>query len=205
MSALADKLLRALARDRNLSTTALARKLGANAVALARGTVALRACDRVGARPRCFGSPLVQNRGSIAIGDDFAVACTFGTALLATGPRGAIEIGRGVTVNFGAAILCGSRIRLGDGVMIGPYCVVSDSAFDPSIAEVDEPRPIEIGDGVWLAARVVVRPGVRIGAGTVVAAGSVVESDLPSGAVASGAPARVLRVRSLAEARRAVA
>ena len=59
--------------------------------------------------------------------------------------------------------------------------------------------PIEIGDDVWLAGRVMVRPGSRIGAGAVIGAGSVVDGEIPAGAIASGAPARVLRIRRPSE------
>lgn len=54
-------------------------------------------------------------------------------------------------------------------------------------------EPITIGDKVWLGGRVVVRPGVTIGADTVVGAGPVVTADLPAGVLALGSPARVLR------------
>ena len=49
------------------------------------------------------------------------------------------------------------------------------------------------GDGAWLAQNVVVLSGVTIGAGAVVGANSVVRDDIPPGAVAVGAPARVVR------------
>jgi maltose O-acetyltransferase len=52
---------------------------------------------------------------------------------------------------------------------------------------------IEIGDGAWLASRVMVLPGVRIGAGAVVAAGSVVTRDVPDNTLVAGVPARVAR------------
>jgi maltose O-acetyltransferase len=50
-----------------------------------------------------------------------------------------------------------------------------------------------IGDNVWLGGGVIVGPGVTIGDDTVVGAGAVVIRDLPSGVVAVGNPARVLR------------
>ena len=46
---------------------------------------------------------------------------------------------------------------------------------------------------MWLATGVSVMAGVRIGEGTIVAAGSVVTSDLPPGVIAAGMPARVIR------------
>jgi maltose O-acetyltransferase len=128
------------------------------------------------------------------IGDDFALACTFGTVLLAAGPGGAVTIGDGVTINYGSAVAAAKLVTIGDRVMIGPYCVIEDGD-DPSLEDERQARPVVIEEDVWLAGRVVVRPGVRIGAGTVVAAGSVVETDLPANALASGSPARVLRVR----------
>lgn len=53
--------------------------------------------------------------------------------------------------------------------------------------------PIEIQDGCWLGARTLVLPGVTIGSGCVVAAGSVVSADLEPNALYAGAPARRLR------------
>ena len=55
--------------------------------------------------------------------------------------------------------------------------------------------PITLGDNVWLAAGVIVCPGVTIGADTVVGAGSVVTRDLPAGVLAAGNPCRILRPR----------
>ena len=53
--------------------------------------------------------------------------------------------------------------------------------------------PITIGDDVWIAANVVVLPGVTIGRGAVIGAGSVVTKDVPAGVLAAGNPCRVIR------------
>lgn len=55
--------------------------------------------------------------------------------------------------------------------------------------------PISLGDDVWTGCRVIVLPGVTIGAHTIVGAGSIVTGDLPSGVIAAGVPARVVRER----------
>jgi acetyltransferase-like isoleucine patch superfamily enzyme len=81
--------------------------------------------------------------------------------------------------------------------MVGNYCIVADTETpgigDPAGGSSIEPRAVEIGEGAWLAARVTVLPGARIGAGAVIAAGSVVAGEIPAGAVAGGIPARILR------------
>ena len=53
--------------------------------------------------------------------------------------------------------------------------------------------PIRLGDRAWVAARAIVLPGITIGAGAVVGAGSVVTRDIPEGCVAAGNPARIVR------------
>ena len=55
--------------------------------------------------------------------------------------------------------------------------------------------PVTIGERAWLGMRVVVLPGITIGADAIVAAGSVVTRDVPARAVVAGVPARVLRSR----------
>ena len=183
------RLATAIARDRELPIAALARKLASNAVAVASARMRLRGCDAVGPRARAFGRPFVENAGRITVGEDFAVSSRFGAVSLVTREGAEIAIGDGVTINYGTCIRAAKHVTIGDDAKIGPFCVISDADVD------DDAAPIEIAAGAWLATRVVVRPGVRIGKGAVVAAGSVVEEDVPDHAIASGAPARVLRVR----------
>jgi acetyltransferase-like isoleucine patch superfamily enzyme len=182
-------------RLRRASFPELARKIPTNVLALAAGAVHLRACDEVGARARCFGGrPHVENAGSIAIGDDFATSCEFGTLRMATGPNGSLVIGDSVTINYGTSITARMLVRLGSRVKIGPYCVVCDTELPLPLAD-DPASPIEIGNDVWLGARVVVLPGTVIGDGAVISAGSVVSGIIPPRAIVSGNPARVLRVQ----------
>jgi acetyltransferase-like isoleucine patch superfamily enzyme len=55
--------------------------------------------------------------------------------------------------------------------------------------------PIIIGDEAWLSAGVIVLSGVRIGKDAIIGAGSVVTKDVPDGAIASGNPASVIKIR----------
>ena len=53
--------------------------------------------------------------------------------------------------------------------------------------------PIKVGNNVWFGSKVTVLGGVTIGDNTVIAAGSVVTKDIPSGVIAAGVPCKVLR------------
>ena len=88
-------------------------------------------------------------------------------------------------------------ITIGSHVLLGPR-VCLYTAGHPTAAEVRDTglefgSPITIGDSVWLGGNTVVCPGVRIGSGSVSAAGSVVTRDVPPGVIAGGNPCRVLR------------
>ena len=89
------------------------------------------------------------------------------------------------------------EIRIGNGVMIGPSVTLTTTGH-PVHADlrVDFRRfsePIVIEDKVWIGSNVVVLPGVTIGYGAVIGAGSVVTRDIPPMTVAVGTPCRVLR------------
>jgi len=157
----------------------------------------LHACDQVGPNTRTFWRPNIDNRGRIVIGARVRLNSNWAPLELASGPGGVLEIGDNVFINYGSMISAQLHVRIGSNVMIGNYCIVADTET-PGLGDLPhpspvEPRAIDIGDGAWLAARVTVLPGARIGAGAVIAAGSVVAGDIPAGAVAGGIPARILR------------
>lgn len=114
--------------------------------------------------------------------------CDYGTNL---------HIGAGSFANFGLVALDVAAIRIGDHVQMGPnvQLLTPTHPLDPDLRRAgwEAAEPITIGDNVWLGGGVIVLPGVSIGADTVVGAGAVVPRDLPSGVVAVGNPARVVR------------
>jgi acetyltransferase-like isoleucine patch superfamily enzyme len=69
-------------------------------------------------------------------------------------------------------------------------------AIDPEVRRTDPFNlaiaPVEIESDVWLGARSIVLKGVRVGAGSVVAAGAVVTKDVPPGTLVAGVPAKVV-------------
>lgn len=109
-----------------------------------------------------------------------------------------INIGARCFVNYDAILLDAAPITIGDDVLIGPRAqlVTAQHPVDDIVARRDgweSAAPITVGDNVWLAAGVIVCPGVSIGADTVVGAGSVVTRDIPAGVLAAGNPCRVVR------------
>jgi maltose O-acetyltransferase len=108
-----------------------------------------------------------------------------------------IRMGARCFVNYGAIMLDGASITIGDDVQLGPrvQLLTATHPLDAALrrARWESTRPVTIGNNVWLGAGVIVCPGVTIGDDTVVGAGTVVVRDLPAGVLAVGNPARVVR------------
>ena len=108
-----------------------------------------------------------------------------------------LNIGARCFANFGLIALDVAPITIGDDVQIGPNVMLLTPTHptDPELRRAgwEAAEPIAIAENVWLGGGVIVLPGVRIGANTVVGAGAVVSRDLPADVVALGNPARVVR------------
>jgi acetyltransferase-like isoleucine patch superfamily enzyme len=191
---IAQRARQAWARDGHLSLPRRLRKALQFAAQLLRARLELRHCNGVGRNARVAGRMFVENRGRIVIGDHLNINSSWVPTELLTGPQGQILIGDDVLINFGTVIAASRGVTIGTGSMIGPHCIISDLDVpeQASAAAAEDARPVHIGRDVWLAGRVTVRPGVRIGDGAVIVAGSIVESDVPAHVMASGIPARLL-------------
>ena len=87
-------------------------------------------------------------------------------------------------------------IRIGADVSIGPEAALLTLGHDPrSPTFADRGGPMTIGDHVCIGYRAIVLPGLNIGNGAVVGAGSVVTRDVPSFAIVAGNPAQVIGTR----------
>lgn len=117
------------------------------------------------------------------------------------GLPGRLLMGDKVFINHFTIIDCHHYIDIGNRVLIGPHCYISDfdhgMAPNRPVAEQAEGKaaPVRIGNGVWLGAGVIVLKGVTVGEDAVVGAGSVVTRDVPAKAIVKGCPARLLRMR----------
>ena len=114
-----------------------------------------------------------------------------------------IFIGNHIYIGGGAVLNAFGGIRIGDGVNIGPFLHVYSSNHrydDAEYLPFDQREfllPVDIGCNCWIGGDVVIVPGVTVGEGAIIAAGSVVTADVPAGALVGGVPARVLKQRDM--------
>lgn len=89
----------------------------------------------------------------------------------------------------------GASITLGDHEFIGPHCGFYTASHPMTYRYrnigLEKASPITVGDNCWFGAGVSVLPGVHIGKGCVIAAGSVITHDIPDNSLAAGVPAEV--------------
>lgn len=116
------------------------------------------------------------------------------------------EIGRHFFGNFNLTIQDDATVTIGDHCDFGPnvtivtpvHPMLPDERRELLTATGEKKhlcyaKPVHIGNDCWLGASVTVCPGVTIGDGCVIGAGSVVTRDIPSGCFAAGVPCRVIR------------
>jgi acetyltransferase-like isoleucine patch superfamily enzyme len=113
---------------------------------------------------------------------------------------GRVQIGDHVFIGERSTITSHARIAIGRLTMMGHSCSIMDfnhgtAPGTPMARQPGRTAEVQIGEDCWLGAGVIVLPGVTIGSGTVVAAGSVVTRSLPENVIAAGVPAEVRRPR----------
>ena len=120
--------------------------------------------------------------------------------IMADRPGAVIEIGDNTRIN-GSCIHAYKKISIGKNCLIAANCQIFDgSGHDLSFPDVanrintiGDAKPIIIEDNVWIGANCIILPGVRIGQGSVISAGSVVHKDIPEMCVAAGNPVKVVK------------
>jgi acetyltransferase-like isoleucine patch superfamily enzyme len=109
---------------------------------------------------------------------------------------GRLSIGANTNVNgLGTKILCAESVTIGAGCTFSWEVQVLDNDFHAITVDGSQQpsrAPVVIGDRVWVGTRAVILKGVTIGDGAVVAAGAVVNKDVPAGAIVAGIPAKVV-------------
>lgn len=131
-----------------------------------------------------------------------AAALAWPCRLRVFGPGASIEIGEGCQLSGTSITARSTTIRIGNGVLFAPNCIIVDSDFHapwPANERADKPgyendKGVEIGDYAWIGMGSVILKGVKIGEGAIIGAGSVVTKDIPANCLAAGSPATVIRV-----------
>ena len=118
------------------------------------------------------------------------------------GARFDARVSLGDNSGIGVNAFITSHVTIGSDVMMGPDCVILTSNHGTADLETPmwqqpstEPKPVVIEDNVWIGTRVIILPGVRVGTGSVIGAGSVVTHDVEPFSIVGGNPARLIRYR----------
>ena len=112
---------------------------------------------------------------------------------------GLVEIGDNVSLAPFVHIWGAGGVSIGARTMIGSHAALSSVTHDYGSAEMWKTvvlGPIFIGEDVWIGTHAVIMPGIRVGEGAVVGAGSVVTHDVDPFTIVAGVPARVLGRRN---------
>ena len=108
-----------------------------------------------------------------------------------------IEVGENFIANYNLTILDVARVKIGRNVMIAPNVSIYTAGHplhpDSRNSGYEYGIPITIGDNVWIGGNSVILPGVTIGNNAVIAAGAVVNCDVPDNCLYGGVPARKLK------------
>lgn len=171
-----------------------------------------------GKNMRVFDKIYIHGNGNITIGDNFVFTSGAGINPICRNILGALSvpfknsqiiIGNNVGISS-ACLWAKERIVIGNNVNIGGSCMILDNDAHPhdyikrrndyceyvgleKYSHEIPTLPIVIEDDVWIGAHSLILKGVRIGARSIIAAGSVVTSDIPSDSIAGGNPAKVIR------------
>ena len=115
-----------------------------------------------------------------------------------------LYVGEHVFINYNSSLLDGGEIHIGNRVLIGPdvkiyaggHSLIPSERLkveDGKMKLISMPKPVKIEDDVWIGGNATIVPGVTIGEGAVVAAGSVVTKDVPPKTLVGGNPAKVIK------------
>ena len=139
---------------------------------------------------------ILGNAKRLRIGDKFKIyencIIAIGKAEIEIGNNGFIGVGCYINATYG-------KVKIGNGVAIAPYCKLftysHHYSVDKSIKESYYYKDVKIGNDVLIGSNSVILPGVTIGDGAIIAAGSVVIRDVDSNSIVGGIPAKFIKKR----------
>lgn len=162
-------------------------------------------CAVTGKNVRCDGDvPLILGNGKIFIGNNVFVG-NQGAWILVPNlfETPTLIIGDNSSINYRTVISVEQRVEIGNNCQIAEETKI----FDNNSHAVDwrdrrmtpkDTAPIIIEDNVWIGMNSIILKGVRIGQGSVVAAGAVVTKDVPAQVIVGGNPAKIIKKINIA-------
>jgi len=127
----------------------------------------------------------------IVIGKESSIARN----VFITGNR--ITIGENSVINRGVYLDGRATLMIGNNVNISHQTLIQTLTHDAQNRDfIAIEKPVAIEDDVWVGARALICPGVRVGRGAVIGAGSVVPKDVPAYWIVAGNPAKKIGERS---------
>lgn len=121
----------------------------------------------------------IENRNFFHYGTDI---CVF--------ENGVLEL-HGCSLNAYSQLRCKNHISIGENTIISRNVQIWDADHHEFGQEADD-KEVIIGQHVWIGAGAMILKGVHIGNGAIIAAGSLVNKDVPEGALAAGVPAKII-------------
>jgi len=105
------------------------------------------------------------------------------------------KIGKNVFINFDCIFLDLGGIIIEDNVLIAPKVSLLSEGHDisPQNRQALVPAPVHIKRNAWIGANATILPGVTVGENAVVAAGAVVNKDVPDNTIVGGIPAKIIK------------
>ena len=106
-----------------------------------------------------------------------------------------ITIGKNVFINACCKFQDQGGITIGDGVLIGHNVTLATLNHDtrPEFRQYIYPKPIKIGNNVWIGSNAAILQGVTIGDGAIIGAGAVVVKNVAENTVVAGIPAKIIK------------
>lgn len=106
-----------------------------------------------------------------------------------------ITLGENVFINACCKFQDQGGITIGDNCLLGYNVTIAtlNHDFNPQKRANINPNPVVIGNNVWIASDSTILPGVTIGDGAIIGAGSVVTKDVAQNTIAAGNPARIIK------------
>lgn len=148
------------------------------------------------------GKLIIENNVRInSSNDGYHINMHSPVKLLVDREKAVLKIGNYSRIH-GSCIHAYKKITIGKNCLIAANCQIMDgSGHDLSMENVEnrintigDAKEVIIEDNVWIGANSIVMPGVTIGYGSVIAAGSVVVKDIPPMCLAGGNPAKVIKI-----------